>query len=167
MYEKHFSVWTRWCDRDECVGLDQPGVYAIALRPSQTAKRRFSWSKDIVYIGMTNSLGGLAARLRQFDRTMAGKLSHGGADRMLFEHPTIRDSQGRPTSRLLPSNAIRAHACQATYESWAMSQDLSSFASQNSPPSLGTYPRSIGRARRNPVGQNARQLLRAASANTR
>ena len=87
MYEKHFSVWTRWCDRDECVGLDQPGVYAIALRPSQTAKRRFSWSKDIVYIGMTNSLGGLAARLRQFDRTMAGKLSHGGADRMLFEHP--------------------------------------------------------------------------------
>jgi hypothetical protein len=87
MYEKHFSIWTRWCDRDQCDGLEQPGVYAIAMRSRKSSIRRFSWSKDIVYIGMTNSLGGLAGRLRQFDRTMAGKLRHGGADRMLFKHP--------------------------------------------------------------------------------
>src|SRR5450759_273608 len=86
MYETHFSAWTRWCDRDKCDGLEQPGVYAIALRSKQTANRRFSWSKDIVYIGMTNSFAGLSGRLRQFDRTMAGRLSHGGADRMRFKH---------------------------------------------------------------------------------
>jgi hypothetical protein len=87
MYEKRFSPWTRWCDRDKCEGLEHPGVYAIALRLRRPTKRQFSWLKDIVYIGMTNSLGGLRARLRQFDRTMAGKLSHGGADRVLFKNP--------------------------------------------------------------------------------
>jgi hypothetical protein len=86
MHERRFSDWVRWRERDECDGIKQPGVYVIALPAKLLANRRFSWSRDIVYVGMTNSLAGLAGRLQQFDRTMAGTLRHGGADRMRFKH---------------------------------------------------------------------------------
>ena len=86
MYESRFSPWITWGDRDQCAGCRQPGVYVIAMRSRPRANRKFAWSKDIVYIGMTNSVGGLTARLRQFDQTLAGTLRHGGADRMRFRH---------------------------------------------------------------------------------
>jgi hypothetical protein len=54
------------------------------------AGQKFSWCKEIFYIGMTNSMGGIAARLRQFDRTLDGKLAHGGADRVRLKHPNYR-----------------------------------------------------------------------------
>lgn len=86
MYERRFSTWTPWSDRETYDHCGYPGVYVIALRSSRRPNQRFSWSKEIVYIGMTNSLGGLRSRLRQFDQTMAGSLRHGGADRMRFKH---------------------------------------------------------------------------------
>jgi hypothetical protein len=36
---------------------------------------------------MTNAVGGLRGRLRQFDNTLNGKLQHGGADRFRFKYP--------------------------------------------------------------------------------
>ena len=42
----------------------------------------FDWIKEIIYIGMTNSKGGLKNRLQQFDNTIAGKTGHGGAQRV-------------------------------------------------------------------------------------
>ncbi|HLF35517.1 MAG TPA: hypothetical protein VI583_14830 [Cyclobacteriaceae bacterium] len=36
---------------------------------------------------MTNSIGGLESRLRQFDHTIAGKTGHGGAKRFRFKYP--------------------------------------------------------------------------------
>jgi hypothetical protein len=35
---------------------------------------------------MTNSAGGLRARLKQFDNTIVGKTGHGGADRVRYKH---------------------------------------------------------------------------------
>jgi hypothetical protein len=46
----------------------------------------FEWIKQIIYIGMTNSVGGLRARLKQFDNTIIGKTGHGGADRVRYKY---------------------------------------------------------------------------------
>ena len=86
MHEERFSTWGRWVERNDHVSIAQPGVYAIALTSETLTGREFSWRKDIIYIGMSNALAGLKGRLRQFDRTMAGKLAHGGADRVRFKH---------------------------------------------------------------------------------
>lgn len=58
----------------------------IAVTGTPLKGRKFSWRSDIIYVGMTNSLGGLRGRLRQFDQTMAGNLRHGGADRVRVRH---------------------------------------------------------------------------------
>lgn len=86
MYERRFSEWRSWDERDAQPNCGSPGVYAVAITPQLIRGRPFSWSRNIVYIGMTNSIGGLRARLRQFDKTMAGTLRHGGADRVRFKH---------------------------------------------------------------------------------
>jgi hypothetical protein len=47
--------------------------------------------KEIIYVGMTNGVSGLAGRLKQFDATIkAGPPRHGGADRMKRRHPDYR-----------------------------------------------------------------------------
>jgi hypothetical protein len=90
MYERQFSHWVSWTPRAELTALTQPGVYAVALARRALSREKFSWVRQIFYVGMTNSRGGLAARLRQFDRTLRGKLAHGGADRVRFEHPDYK-----------------------------------------------------------------------------
>jgi hypothetical protein len=66
-------------------------VYVLAHSTESLAGCRFAWIDKIVYIGMTNSNGGLSARLRQFDDTISGKrVSHGGADRVRFRHRHYR-----------------------------------------------------------------------------
>ncbi|GAI07535.1 unnamed protein product, partial [marine sediment metagenome] len=43
----------------------------------------FDWIREIIYIGMTNSKGGLKGRLRQFDNTICGKgNNHSGAKKV-------------------------------------------------------------------------------------
>jgi hypothetical protein len=69
------------------MGITCPGVYVVAITRQALTGRKFSWRKDIVYVGMTNSVAGLKGRLNQFDRTMTGRLAHGGADRVLFKYP--------------------------------------------------------------------------------
>jgi len=86
MYEGRFSKWMAWVDRDSLEQSRQPGVYAIAVTAVPIRGRKFSWRRDIIYVGMTNSLSGLRGRLRQFDQTMSGKLRHGGADRVRVRH---------------------------------------------------------------------------------
>jgi len=83
-----FSCWVRWEDRASLADLKYPGVYVLALSQNDIVGKRFTWIPEIVYVGMTNSVGGLRARLRQFDRTVAGVAnSHGGAQRFRFKHP--------------------------------------------------------------------------------
>lgn len=86
IYERRFSIWHSWTERDEHEAATFPGVHVVAITRSRLKGRRFSWLDDIAYIGMTNSIAGLKSRLRQFDRTMAGKLEHGGADRVRFRY---------------------------------------------------------------------------------
>ncbi len=84
---KRFTVWEKWHDRDELPGIKYPGIYAIAYSDNDLSKSDFSWRKEIIYVGMTNSLSGLKGRLKQFDNTIVGKTGHGGADRVRYKYP--------------------------------------------------------------------------------
>src|SRR6266852_7249150 len=87
MHERKFSFWESWSYRDLLPGLEYPGVYAIARSTKRLAGRPFTWHPDIIYIGMTNGVLGLAGRLRQFDLTINGdRLAHGGADRVRLKY---------------------------------------------------------------------------------
>ncbi|MFH2064628.1 MAG: hypothetical protein ABIK15_05470 [Pseudomonadota bacterium] len=83
----HFTNWMGWLNRKELHNMHFPGVYALAISKKDLSDRSFSWIPEIVYIGMTNSKGGLTSRLRQFDNTIRGKVGHGGAHRFHFKHP--------------------------------------------------------------------------------
>ncbi len=86
MYENKFSPWRPWPRRDEALGVEYPGVYALAYSTRNIAGKPFSWRKDIIYVGMTNSVSGLRGRLKQFDNTIVGKTGHGGADRVRYKY---------------------------------------------------------------------------------
>lgn len=86
MYERMFSHWASWESRNSLPG-GEPGVYAIAKSNRNISGKPFSWSKEIIYIGMTNASYGLKGRLGHFDATISGKAhNHGGADRVLYAH---------------------------------------------------------------------------------
>jgi hypothetical protein len=67
-------------------GLLYPGVYALAITEADIAHTPFSWLQETIYIGMTNSKGGLKSRLKQFDNTIVGRAGHGGGKRVRFKH---------------------------------------------------------------------------------
>ena len=91
--DKDFNKWVklakkRWDgnsvrEKDFKEKMDSPGIYAIAYgKPDKT---KFDFIEKIVYFGMTNSIGGLKSRLRQFYNTIWKKKSeHGGASRFCF-----------------------------------------------------------------------------------
>ncbi len=85
-----FSHWTKWAERDELDKVKFPGVYAIALSKRNIAGANFSCRQEIIYIGMTNSVGGLKSRLRQFENTIRGGDGHGGAKRVRYKHPNYQ-----------------------------------------------------------------------------
>ncbi len=86
MYEDRFSVWVSWLNRDALNNINCPGVYAIRVSIRNIENRKFSWHKEIAYIGMTNGISGLKGRLKAFDNTINGKRGHGGADRFRFKY---------------------------------------------------------------------------------
>jgi len=86
MYEDKFTAWSSWQNRNELKNIHYPGVYAIRISLRNITNRKFSWHKEIVYIGMTNGISGLKGRLKAFDNTIKGKRGHGGADRFRYKH---------------------------------------------------------------------------------
>lgn len=86
MVKPTFSRWTGWKDRHSLQDMSYPGVYALAVSGTEIARTKFGWIKEIVYFGMTNSGGGLRARLRQFDNTILGKEGHGGGERVRYKY---------------------------------------------------------------------------------
>ena len=86
-----FTKWVRWSERSNINGLAYPGVYAIAISERDISNISFSWLPEIVYIGMTNAIGGLKSRLNQFDRTIRGGNGHGGAHRFRYKYPDYVD----------------------------------------------------------------------------
>lgn len=85
-----FTNWIRWADRSDLKDIAYPGVYAIAISKNDMSGVSFSWIPDIVYIGMSNAIGGLKSRLYQFDITIKGGKGHGGASRFRFKHPNYQ-----------------------------------------------------------------------------
>jgi hypothetical protein len=81
-----FSHWESWPKRAALAGLPFPGVYALAISPTNIAATPFSWRPEIIYVGMTNAKGGLKSRLQQFDNTIQGGDGHGGGHRVRFKH---------------------------------------------------------------------------------
>jgi hypothetical protein len=87
MYEDNFSKWLPWEERKNIPKKNCPGVYIAALSELNLSGTDFSWLEEIIYIGVTNSAGGLIGRLNQFHDTISGKrTSHGGADRVKYKH---------------------------------------------------------------------------------
>lgn len=78
-----FSRWVNFDHRHELKDTQFPGIYAIAISTSDIAGTRFSWTEEIAYFGFTNGVGGLRARLEQFNNTLRDKAGpgHGGAQR--------------------------------------------------------------------------------------
>lgn len=83
----NFSSWYHWVEREKYPGIGFPGLYAAAITDIDFSGAAFSYQPETVYIGMSNALGGLRGRLRQFDNTVKLiRCEHGGADRVLFRH---------------------------------------------------------------------------------
>lgn len=76
----------KWNDRNSLEGMSYPGVYALAVSETDISGTEFYWIEKIMYFGMTNSGGGLKARLIQFDNTIVGKEGHGGGERVRYEY---------------------------------------------------------------------------------
>lgn len=81
-----FSRWVQWENRNsEMDNTIYPGIYIIVLSHENIEGKAFHWRSDIIYVGMTNAVGGLKSRLQQFDNTIKEKhKQHGGADRVLY-----------------------------------------------------------------------------------
>ena len=84
MYD--FSKWVSWHERNKLSDIEFPGIYVIALSKKNISEEAFSWIQEIIYVGMTNSKGGLKSRLQQFDYTVHGGDGHGGGHRVLYKH---------------------------------------------------------------------------------
>jgi|MudIll2142460700_1097286.scaffolds.fasta_scaffold63870_2 hypothetical protein len=82
-----FSTWAKWNHRNGLDGIKLPGVYAIALCDEDISGRPFKWRREIIYVGMTNSKGGLKSRLQQFENTIKGGDGHGGVHRVRYKYP--------------------------------------------------------------------------------
>ena len=81
-----FSQWASWSDRGLLAGLAHPGVYALAIAEESLHRVAFDWIQRIAYFGMSNSIGGLKARLKQFDDSIRGRPGHGGGERFRNKH---------------------------------------------------------------------------------
>ena len=81
-----FTQWIKWTERNTLENLQYPGVYVIAYADIDIVNNDFDWIEEIIYVGMTNSQGGLKNRLQQFENTIIGKTGHGGAQRVIFKY---------------------------------------------------------------------------------
>jgi hypothetical protein len=88
--ELEFPPWFAWDDRSHLDGVDHPGVYLIALSERNLVGEAPKW-ESVSYIGMTNSLGGLRNRWRQFDRAVRGRRGHSGGN-LIFARMGHRNS---------------------------------------------------------------------------
>jgi hypothetical protein len=85
-----FTNWVKWEDRNTLEGINYPGIYCIAV--SSKRLKVFDFIPELVYIGMTNSKGGLKNRLNQFNTTiMKRPTQHGGAERFLYQYENYEE----------------------------------------------------------------------------
>lgn len=81
-----FSRWTTWCERDQIVGRDCPGVYVLAKFAKKPPTNVNPRTDAVLYIGETCRQT-LTQRWGQFDRSaLEGKPGHSGG---LTFHETL------------------------------------------------------------------------------
>jgi len=74
------SSWYKWTNRLDYPLRKYPGVYCISITEKENLEgTNVGWG-DVVYIGMTNSRGGLQSRWRQFHNSITGKYGHSGGN---------------------------------------------------------------------------------------
>jgi len=148
MSETKFTAWRPWADRNLSANVASPGVYAIAISARPLTGLRFTWRKEIVYVGMTNSMTELKGRLRQFDMTMAGRLAHGGADRVRLKHHRYDAFRKRAFVALAPFGCDPTSNSSRDLRIMGTSQGLNSCAWQLSSTGLGNSRNSTTRKSR-------------------
>ena len=79
-----FSKWIKWANRCDFKSKEQPGVYMLAIT-RENLEGKYPDFNDVVYIGMTNSQGGLTSRWKQFHDSINGKNQHSGGNRVYKE----------------------------------------------------------------------------------
>ncbi len=132
--EPGFSPWAKWDRRSELPHLKSPGIYAVAI-DCDLHSEPFSWRPSIAYFGMTNSASGLAGRLKQFDKALAGKPGHGGALRFLYDYDPSNDLRDHLYVSVWGFDCnVRSHApkdlrimgeiCKAEYDCFARFVEL-------------------------------------------
>ena len=155
MNTKLFSRWEHWNSRDRLEGLRFPGVYALAISNHDLSGKRFSWIKQIVYVGMSNARSGLKGRLKQFDNTIIGKTGHGGAYRFRRDYPNhkklvpflyvaVAPFKCRVTSNAPSDLLVMGYVAKAEYECWArfvaMFKRLPKYNDKKNSPKFGKPP---------------------------
>jgi hypothetical protein len=82
-------------DLSRLPGGQHPGVYLLAYSDEPLAGRHVDL-RDVLYVGMSNSQGGVSRRLRRFKRAIEGRDGrHSGSRRFLKEY-----AHGTPYSQL-------------------------------------------------------------------
>lgn len=101
----YFEAWKTWKERYSFENLNYPGVYAIAKSDANLSGTPFTFIRNIVYFGMTNSKGGVHSRLDQFDNSLQTPQrtpGHGGADRMKYKYPDYEAATSHLFVSVLP-----------------------------------------------------------------
>jgi hypothetical protein len=83
-----FTNWTLFDSRANLKDIQYPGIYALAISQINLTDQTFSYIREIVYFGMTNSRTGLAGRLNAFNNSLRDKSGpgHGGCERFRYDH---------------------------------------------------------------------------------
>ncbi|WP_445157280.1 hypothetical protein [Halomonas sp. E14] len=72
-----FTRWKLWGERFDITDRKYPGVYVIAISDQDLSGKAVKW-RNVVYIGMTKSKGGLSQRWSQLQNSLRGRNGHSG-----------------------------------------------------------------------------------------
>lgn len=106
--ELSFSSWVSWANRNSIPDGNSPGVYLVAVSAEDLAGKAVEWS-HVSYIGMSNALGGIKGRLRQFDRAIQGNGGHSGGNKAfdVWKHYSAWADQVFVSAMPVPCNPWR------------------------------------------------------------
>jgi hypothetical protein len=87
-----FSNWKKFHQRAEIDNCNKPGIYMIAISTNELHDTVPDFS-DVKYIGMTNSIGGLLSRWRQFQSGLIRGVRHSGANTIWEEYSDLKQDK--------------------------------------------------------------------------
>jgi len=83
---KNFTPWVLWEKmKKDPDGINCPGIYLITFDKKVLNKAADPTQSEIVYVGMTNSKGGIKSRLKQFVCAVRGTKVHSGGSRVRYQ----------------------------------------------------------------------------------